>query len=112
MAISFPEPIPGRLEVLRLLLNHGAPTDIRRFEDTPYHFAKLGKRSRHGLGTPVHAAVSRNRPDALELLLSRGASRDVESTTGETALKYAKEHGMHTMVEMLESTAVPDEGSQ
>ena len=55
------------------------------------------------LGTSaVFAAVLRNDPEILILLIEAGAKVDVEDCFGRTPLSYAKKHGYTKIIKILE----------
>lgn len=51
--------------------------------------------------TALHAAIIKNRPDIVLVLLEKGADVNAMSITGYTPLHYAAEHGQAQVVKML-----------
>jgi ankyrin repeat protein len=81
-------PIPGRLEMLNFLIDHGAPVNAIEYERSRRYYEPLKST---GLGSALHAAVSFEKPDMAAALLRRGADRELRDTKGRTALEYAEE---------------------
>jgi hypothetical protein len=80
---------PGRLEVVCLLLDTGAPIDAVEYE----HNA-LGFSSDFNLGPAVDLAVCYNSDEMLELLLERGARMEiVDYFEGRSVLQLATDFG-------------------
>jgi ankyrin repeat protein len=99
----------GRLEIVKLLLEHGAVTNVEDNEgSTPLHLVSHGKYNsqEHGVGiarlllehgvdvnaqtknlfTPLHWAAFKGRLEIAQLLLDHGANAKAESRVHETAL--------------------------
>lgn len=76
-------------EVLKLLLNHGAPINAHGFNDW----------------TPAHMAAARENIDALKLLILFGADLTIRTRIDgyATPLEEAKALGKHLVVEFLEN---------
>ena len=91
--------LPGRLEVLRFLLDHGARMDELQLAGNRRRFKLL---SRIGLGTPLHAAVKEKKITVASILLDCGADRDIVDTKGQTPLDLAKERQLPRFIELLE----------
>lgn len=80
-----------RYEVLELLLQHGAPTDMRGINDW----------------TPLHMAAARNDVKAVKLLLAYGADPAAKTRIDDyaTPLEEARILGSNDAVEYLETVA-------
>ncbi|WP_149801980.1 ankyrin repeat domain-containing protein [Mesorhizobium sp. NFR06] len=78
---------PDRLEVVRILLAHGADPDMRGVNDW----------------TPLHYAVSRRDAESIRLLLLSGADPSLKTRIDdyETALEGAEEAGFETGASLL-----------
>jgi ankyrin repeat protein len=77
---------PGRLEVARILLNHGA--DVRA-------------RDTHNLSTPLYKAASSGFCQVAELLLERGADIEARTDVGESPLHIAARESHFSVVKLL-----------
>ena len=77
----------SRLEILRLLLDHGA--DVNEMEDDP-KWRKPKRRRTCFTGTPLHHAVQQCDVEVIEFLLSRGADVLHPSWSGHTVLQAAE----------------------
>jgi ankyrin repeat protein len=78
----------GEVELFAKLLGDGDPD------------ADLGP---GGRGVLLRAAAFRGHAELVELLLERGADPTLANPDGKTALDWAREHGHHEVVELLES---------
>ncbi len=76
----------GRLELLDLLLAHGATADPAEF---------LG-------ATPLHSAAARGSREMVARLLAAGASKTLRTRDGKTAADLAREYGHTEVVAELE----------
>jgi uncharacterized protein len=76
----------GPLEIVRLLLAHGAEVDGW----------DAGRES-----TPLLMSLFRNQPEAARLLLEAGADPNVRGAEGDTPLRWCVERGDTDMVELL-----------
>ncbi len=108
----------GSLPVLRLLLRAGAEPNMGTFQKTfPLHMAvvmcspefvgalldgkaKVDVANKDGL-TPLMLAASAGKTATVELLLSRGADRDILDGAGKTALDYARSANSEPCVSLL-----------
>ena len=62
-----------------------------------------------GTGTLLHAAATEGQLEMARELLKRGASVDLQSSLGDTALQYAALHGhLSTLLLLLQHSANPD----
>ena len=83
-----------RVDVARLLLDHGADPNIRD----------------HSHSTPLHEASSSGSLDLARLLLIYGANIDEKDREGRTPFQVASEEGHHEMTKLLlEHVAVPEQ---
>ncbi|GLB36852.1 hypothetical protein LshimejAT787_0311390 [Lyophyllum shimeji] len=87
----------GVLDMIPLLLEAGA--DVNEIPD--YEEMLLSERE-HGLGTALHEAALGDQPEAVELLLEKGADPALKNTLGRTALDIAREKQHVSVVEVLE----------
>lgn len=97
-----PESGAGRMQVIRYLLDCGAPTDVLQHQYNPAAFT-IWSDFGPGLRTALHVAAAAGKVDLVALLLERGADRDVEDTKGRTALQVAKRAGHEQVVSLLTS---------
>lgn len=90
---------PGRLEVLRYLIEQGAP--LNQLQDV--HDSKRFAISSHSgnVSAPLHVAVRHQRMELAGVLLEAGADPDVRDGKGRTVLELAREVGGMEMVELL-----------
>jgi ankyrin repeat protein len=115
----------GRLEITRLLLDHGANPNVENDQGlTPLHHVSQGKYTsqEHGVGiarlllehgadvnarknlfTPLHSAAFKGRLEIAQLLLDHGANAKAENDDRETALHVvswgeydSQDHGVGT----------------
>jgi len=77
----------GSVEVVRLLLHHGAPADA----------------TQEGGYTPLQAAAANGDAGSVTLLLGHGADAARANDRGETAVTLARERGYEALAELLES---------
>lgn len=79
------EPVPSRVEILAILLDHGA--DVNEMETDP----KELKRPRYFFnGRPLHRAVQYGSVEAVQCLLAYGADVSAPGWSGLNALKAAE----------------------
>jgi len=84
--------VAGRnLEVVRLLLMHGADANARQ----------------QGGWTALHAAAMHGDVEIARLLLARGASPQAANDDGTTALKLATDKGHTAVVELMQARPTP-----
>lgn len=86
------------VDVLRLLLDRGAPLNLTMYADDPPSLRMYGLRD---LGTPLHKASQQGNVEAVRFLLSQGADASVCSTKGKTALEWAEAAGHDDVVAIL-----------
>ena len=113
----------SKLEVVRVLLNHGARCDAKDSnQDTPLHFAAAGKEPKilqeliksfksnndynidiHNFykRTPLHAACEKRKEQCVEVLLKAGAALNVQDCMGKTPLHFACEGLKSSTVQLL-----------
>jgi ankyrin repeat protein len=89
--------VPGRFEVIRFLLDNGAPIDAVEYEHNTYGFG-----SDFVIGSALNLAVCYGGDDTVELLLERGARIDIVDFDGRSALELARKFGSPKKVELLE----------
>jgi ankyrin repeat protein len=92
--------VPGRLEVLRFLLDIGAPIDAMDHDHIPG-----GVGNQIIVGTPLmHACLgdTEEKDAMVEMLLQRGARTDIVDEHGETAMDKAKRWGDQRKIELLQ----------
>ena len=86
------------IEVLRLLVEQGAPINSTVYEDYPswalFHFM--------GLGTALHKAAELGNVDAVRYLIGEGADRSIKDTNGRTAIELAQMLNQRQVIEALE----------
>jgi len=89
---------PGRLEVVRLLLDSGAPIDAVEWEHNARGFS-----SDINLGPALNLAVNLDSVEMVELLLERGARTNiVDYFFGQSVLEAAHKYASPRIVELLE----------
>jgi ankyrin repeat protein len=110
----------GRLEAMRVLLQHGADVHARsanEMSNTPLHAAAAGGRTeaaaellgrkadpnarQHGGWAPLHSAAQAGRLDLARLLLDRGADASPRTDDGLTPLDLAEEKGRTDVAALL-----------
>ena len=89
---------PEDLEIVRFLLDIGAPIDGVEYE----HDARLEDSYRpFSYGSAINRAVVFGSDDMVELLLPRGARTDIESIGGQTCLGLVREDRFSKKAEMI-----------
>ena len=76
------------LEIVRLLLEHGAPVNARQSEDF----------------TPLHAAAQNGDLEIMHLLLAYGADPDARDVEGKTPLWFAEAEGHQAAADLLRAS--------
>jgi ankyrin repeat protein len=88
----------GTIEVLKLLLEKGAPLDSTAYEDHPswalFHFM--------GLGTALHKAAELGKVDVVNFLISEGANQCVKDANGRTPIDCARMLNQWHVIEVLD----------
>jgi ankyrin repeat protein len=81
---------PDRIEVMRILLEHGA--DVNEMEPDPKSRPRDDSRRRRTVdtGTPLHYAVAADNPVTVSFLLAHGANTQLPSWSGHTPLQAAE----------------------
>lgn len=90
------EPDPSRVEILKMLLDHGA--DVNEMEVDP---KGLGRPRDSNTGTPLHRAAKDGSVDAVQCLLDYGADVSAPSWSGLTAMEAAQIHRRQDVVDVL-----------
>lgn len=106
---------PGRLEVVKYLLDLGAPIDAFMWEGTQLVGHKLSYSLLVGSQTALHWAVKEGKVDMVQLLLSRGADRNLKNqeyarNCCRTPIEIAEQQGLTAIADMLRSP--PQSGNQ
>lgn len=85
-------------EVLKLLIDRGAPINATASEDYPswalFHFM--------GLGTPLHKASELGKVDVVRYLISEGASQSIRIAKGRIPLECAQISHQCEVIQALE----------
>ncbi|KAG6357351.1 hypothetical protein INS49_013227 [Diaporthe citri] len=90
------QPNPSRVEVLKMLLDHGA--DANDMEVDP---KELGRPRASYTGTPLHRAARHGSVEAVQCLLAYGADLSSPSWSGLTAMEVAQIYRRQDMVDAL-----------
>ena len=100
-----------RLEVLELLLSHGAPDlDEIMYHKSPESFNMFKD---FGLGTPMHLASENEHTDIVQYLLARGVNATTRDSCGRTPLDHAQRNGYFNVVELLQPFSITcDDGNE
>lgn len=93
---------PGRLYILGLLIQRGAPVNAVDEDDSQYP-PLIGVFEVQELGAPLHRAVDEGRVAIAAALLAHGADKAVRDSKGRTPVELAKELGRAEMVALLEA---------
>lgn len=88
----------GDLQLVRKLVEAGAPIDEVKYENDPTSYQK---RYVFGLGTPLHRAAECNKHDIVEYLLLKGADPLRLDTKGFTPRYWAEQRGHQEITAML-----------
>jgi ankyrin repeat protein len=91
---------PGRLYILGLLIQRGAPVNA---VDDSQNLQRLRLMQVRGLGAPLHRAVEEGRVAIAAALLAHGADKAVRDTKGRTPVELAKELGRAEIAALLEA---------
>ena len=87
------------IEVLGLLLEHGAPINSTMYED---HYPSRALFQFMGLGTAHHKAIELGKADVVRYLINQGASQTVKDLNGRAAMECAQTLNQWEVVEVLE----------
>lgn len=90
------EAVPSRVEILQLLLEHGA--DPNEMEADP---KALGRPRASYTGTPLHRAVKDGSVEAVRCLINYGADVSAHSWSGVNAMDVARMYRRQDMVDAL-----------
>ncbi|KAJ6084466.1 Ankyrin repeat protein [Penicillium sp. IBT 16267x] len=86
------------IEVLKLLIEKGAPINATAYEDHPswalFQFM--------GLGTPLHRASELGKVDVVRYLISKGADQNIKDAKGRIPLECAQMSNHLEVIEALE----------
>lgn len=77
---------PDDLELVGLLLDIGLPINEIQYQNCPQTFEECYA---FALGTPLHYAAEKGKPELVSLLLQRGADPSLKNTKGRTGLETA-----------------------
>ncbi|KAJ5157095.1 Ankyrin repeat protein [Penicillium canariense] len=95
------------IEVLRLLLEKGAPINSTMYEN---HYPSRALFQFMSLGTPLHKASELGKADVVQYLLGEGASQSIKDANGCTAMECAQMSSQWEVIEALTtgcSSSVP-----
>ncbi|KAF3386963.1 putative ankyrin repeat protein [Penicillium rolfsii] len=84
-------------DVIPLLVERGAPLNATMYQDGP----TLMRFFPMSLGTALHVAIERGKPNAIRLLIDLGADTEVKDANGDTALEWAQKWNKVEMVRLL-----------
>jgi ankyrin repeat protein len=88
---------------LMMAAPYGSPEMIRLFLDA---HANVNVRDIAGMTPLMFAVASENQdPEVVKMLLAAGADEKIQSTTGETALDWARKYGNPTVLKLLSAEA-------
>lgn len=85
-------------EIVSLLLRHGAQPDRLRFDGIEPAWSVFGFR---GLGTPLHSAVTSDKPAVVFELLKHGADPHFNKTLRKTPRELAEDFGNDKLLHMM-----------
>ncbi|KAJ5577909.1 ankyrin repeat protein [Penicillium hispanicum] len=75
------------IDVLKLLIEKGAPINATMYED---HYPSRALFQFMGLGTALHKASALGKADVVHFLISKGADQSIKDTKGRTAIECAQ----------------------
>ena len=75
------------IDVLRLLVERGAPINATMYEN---HYPSRALFQFMGLGTALHKASALGKDDVVRFLISKGADHSIKDTNGRTAMECAQ----------------------
>jgi len=85
------------IEVLKLLIEEGAPVNATMYEDYP----SLALFFFMGIGTPLHKACELDKADVIRYLISQGADQSIKDSNGRTPLECAQISNRWEVIEAL-----------
>jgi ankyrin repeat protein len=89
---------PENVDIVRFLLDIGAPIDAIEYEHDPWLAANYQAFNR---GSAINHAVVDCSEDMVELLLSRGARTDIVDMNGNTCLDLVRKYGYSRKEEII-----------
>ncbi|KAL9090056.1 MAG: hypothetical protein Q9159_002224 [Coniocarpon cinnabarinum] len=94
----------GAAEVLRMLLERGAPVNALDYDGVPPDWYP---ESPAALGTPLHEAAKNGNSELVSVLLDGGARNDIRNTVGKLPADLASERGHIELVSIEQSVDIP-----
>ncbi|OJJ45475.1 hypothetical protein ASPZODRAFT_17692 [Penicilliopsis zonata CBS 506.65] len=88
------------IEVLKLLIEKGAPINSTMYEN---HYPSRALFQFMGLGTPLHKAAALGRVDVVRYLIGEGANQSIKDSNGRTAMECAQMLNQWEVVETLQN---------
>lgn len=89
---------PENIDIVRFLLDIGAPIDATEYEHDPWLAANYQSFNR---GSAINRAVVDCSENMIELLLSRGARTDIVDMNGDTCLDLVRKYGFSKKEEII-----------
>lgn len=86
------------IEVLRLLIDKGAPINATMYED---HYPSWALFHFMGLGTALHKAAELGKVDVVRYLISQGVDQSIKDANGRTAMECAQMLNQWEVIEVL-----------
>lgn len=88
------------IEVLRLLLEKGAPINSTMYEN---HYPSWALFHFMGLGTALHKASELGKADVVQYLIGEGANQSIKDANGRTAMDCAQMSNQWEVIEALKN---------